>query len=33
MDHLMKLYSKEKKGVLPFAYTDLKKVEEEKLKI
>jgi|LauGreDrversion4_2_1035121.scaffolds.fasta_scaffold773626_1 hypothetical protein len=32
MDNLVKIYSKEKKGILPFSYTDIKKVEEEKPK-
>jgi len=32
MDHLVKIYSKEKKGVLPFTYTDLDKVPDEQIK-
>jgi hypothetical protein len=32
MDHLVKIYSKEKKGVLPFTYTDLDKIPEEQVK-
>ena len=32
MDHLIKIYSKEKKWVLPFTYTDLDKIPEEQVK-